>query len=426
MLPVPILPEEALSRDISFDVIGVILAVYTITFLLSTFILGKMMAIWGKIRFLNLSLIILFITTFFFGVIMLIPEKNIFIFFTCLLRLLQGLACGGYSVIIYSMVPEYYPERIEQIFSYMELFSGLSTAFAPLLGMFLYQLVGSGFTFMIFSCVYLFLLVIINRTMAFKSDKKSSEQLKSHYERNVSMIELLKNRQYLVTFAIYAINSIGFFVVNPILGERVRELTGETTYIGLCFSIYCLCYAIGGISLGHLFTKYKLNKKFLLILASILLFLSYSLMGFTDDFPSLILSLIFLGFGEAFNLIPYIVEAIEIGTNIYPNDHGWVGDMASLFWNIGFVFGEFVGPIMGGFLTQAYGFSACVWIYAIIVAGMLGIYLIFGSVLTRFTGLDERLFGEFAVFGGERERSEKFFTNEGKRRRMRPVFLKSI
>ena len=426
MLPVPILPEEALSRNISLDVIGVILAVYTITFLLSSFILGKMMALWGKIRFLNFSLSILFLTTFFFGVIMLIREKNIFIFVTCLLRLLQGLACGGYSVIIYSMVPEYYPDRIEQVFSYMELFSGLSTAFAPLLGMFLFQLVGSGFTFMIFSFAYLFLLVLINKNMQFKNEKKSSKELKSQGERNVSMWELIKNRQYMVTFAIYTINSIGFFVVNPILGERVKEITGETSYIGVCFSTYCICYAAGGISLGHLFTKYKLNKRFLLILASILLFLSYSLMGSTDDFSSLILSLIFLGFGEAFNLIPYIVEAIELGTNVYPNDHGWVGDMASLFWNIGFALGEFAGPIMGGSLTQAYGFSACVWIYAILVAGMLGIYLIFGSVLTRFTGLDERLLSEFAVFGGEGGSNAKFFTNEGRVVILRPVFLKSI
>lgn len=55
MLPVPILPEEASLRDISKDVVGVILSVYTITYLLASVILVKFMIIWGKIKFLYLT-----------------------------------------------------------------------------------------------------------------------------------------------------------------------------------------------------------------------------------------------------------------------------------------------------------------------------------------------------------------------------------
>ena len=430
MLPVPILPEEALSRGISLDLVGVILAVYTITFLLSSFILGKMMALWGKVRFLNMALVILFLTTFLFGVVMLVREKNVFIVVTTLLRLMQGLACGGYAVIIYSMVPEYYPERIEEVFSYMELFTGLSTASAPLLGMFLFELIGAGLTFMAFSLVYLLLLVVLNRNMVFgKTDrdlaKKDMEETEEQHFSNLSTFELLKNRQYLVTFGIYTVNSTGFFVVNPILGERVKEITGAPTLIGVAFSVFCFCYAISGITLGQMFKKRKINKKMLFILSSLFLFSSYFLLGVTNDLENLMLALVLLGIGEALIIIPYIPEAIELGTNVYANEYGWVGDMASLFWNLGFAVGEFAGPIMGGSLTSAYGFGSCCLCYAFIVAGMLGLYLVFGSVLSRYTSLDEKLLSNYASFGGV-NRKAKFYSNEIGAFRSRPIFMKSI
>ena len=428
MLPVPILPEEAHFRSISLDIVGVILAVYTITYILASFVLGKMMALWGKIRFLNLALILLFITTFLFGVIMMIQEKNIFIVVTILLRLLQGLACGGYSVIIYSMIPEHYPERIEEIFSYMELFAGISTAIAPLIGMLLYELVGSGFTFMIFSGVYLGLLVVVNRNMInFQKDERKKRDINegSHHHQNLSIMELIKNRQYIVTFGIFTINSIGIFVINPILGDRVKEMTGETTLIGLSFSIFCICYAIGGVSLAHAFKRHKLNKKLLFITSSIMLIIAYLILAFTDEFNYIfIIGLILIGLGEALSVIPYIPEAIELGVRIYPNDYGWVGDMASLFWNIGFALGEFVGPILGGSLTAAYGFTFCTILYALIAAGMLVIYLMFGSVLNRYTQLNEKLLSSYASFQGER--NAKFFSYDLPITRTRPVYLRSI
>lgn len=352
---------------------------------------------------------------------MLIKEKNIFIAVTTILRLVQGIACGSYSVIIYSLVPEYYPERIEEVYSYMELFSGISTSVSPLIGMLLYEFVGSGLTFMIFSLVYLVLLFIVNKNIRFSATENKQSEKKNL--NNLSITELLKNRPYLVAFGIYTVNSIGFFVVNPILGERVKEITGSTGLIGASFSIFSVCYAIGGVALGQFFKKYKLNKKSLFIVSSIMLFLSYSMLGFTNSFSNFVIALILLGFGEALCVIPYIPEAIELGLNVFPNDYAWVGDMASLFWNIGFAVAEFVGPILGGSLTSAYGFEFCVYCYALIVAAMLVIYLMFGSVWSRYTGLNERLLSSYATFGNQR--NAKFFTfdNEKPVFRAKPVFL---
>lgn len=424
MLPVPILPEEAINRSISLDIVGIILAVYTITFLLASFIIGKMMALWGKIRFLNMALILLFLTTFSFGIIMFIKEKNIFIVVATLLRLVQGLACGTYSVIIYSMVPECYPERIEEVFSYMELFTGISTSVAPLIGMILFQLFGSGITFMSFSVLYLLLLIMTNKNIKFEgSASPGLKKIKSEGENyeGRSILDLIKNRQFIVGFGIYTINSIGFFVINPILGERVKQITGDVNLIGVSFFVFCGSYALGGIGLGQCFKKFKPNKKTIFVLSSIMIFLAYGLMGLTNSISYLLIALVLLGFGEAFCVIPYIPEAIELGINIFPEDYAWVGDMASLFWNMGFAIGEFVGPILGGSLTSSYGFEFCVIFYAFMVAGMLAVYLMFGSVLARYTALDERMLSSYASFATGK--GAKFFTHDNVIFRSKPIFL---
>jgi len=259
-----------------------------------------------------------------------------------------------------------------------------------------------------------------------KVEKSAAEKEEANDESNrLSTWELIKNRRYLVTFGIFTVNSIGFFIVNPILGERVKEITGNSSLIGVSFSVFCICYAISGIALGQVFKKHKLNKKLLFIFSSIFLFLSYFLMGATDDIENLILSLVLLGIGEALCVIPYIPEAIELGTNVYSDEYGWIGDMASLFWNLGFAIGEFVGPIMGGSLTQAYSFSTCCFVYAMMVGTMLFLYVMFGSVFTRFTGLDEKLLSNYASFAIYNKKA-KFHTNEIGGYRSRPLFLKSI
>lgn len=350
---------------------------------------------------------------------MFVSEKNTFIMVTTILRLGQGLACGGYGVIIYSMVPQFFPDRVEEVFGYMELTGGIAISISPLIGMFLYEMVGAPFTFIYMSFIYLLMLIIICKFTDLSNSEKQISRSESIASEHIGLIDFLKNRRFLLTFMIFTTNSCGLYLITPILGDKVKELTGSMSSIGITFSMFYILYALTGILLGRAFKTHKINKRNLFLLSCLIISTAYLLLPFSKSLIFLQFLLLLIGFAEGLISIPFIPEAIEIGLTLYPNAFNKVSDSASGFWNIGFALAEFLGPLMGGYLGENYGFGTCTFSYGFL-CGIVGVlYLILG----RKGNDEERLIMDYE--GMERGRV-KFNSCEAGPYRCRPVFLKSI
>lgn len=349
---------------------------------------------------------------------MFVSEKNTFILVTSVLRLGQGLACGGYGVIIYSMVPQFFPDRVEEIFGYMELTGGIAIAISPLIGMFLYEVIGAPFTFIYMSFIYLIMVIIIYKFTDLNKSELQISRSESLASEHIGLIDFLKDRRFLLTFAIFTTNSCGLYLITPILGDRVKELTGSMHSIGITFSMFYVLYALTGILLGRAFKTHKINKRNLFLLSSFIISVAYLLLPFSNSLISLQFLLLLIGFAEGLIAIPFIPEAIEIGLILYPNAYNKVSDSASGFWNIGFALAEFLGPLLGGYLGENYGFGVCTFTYGFICAIVGGLYLVMGK-----KGKEERL---MMGYEGMEEGRVKFNSWDAGVYRCRPVFLKSI
>ena len=217
----------------------------------------------------------------------------------------------------------------------METISGLATSLAPILSMFLYHLFGGELALIIFGAFYLGLCSVIIKKISLEGEEELKKEEDGDEIFEIAVWDLVRNREYCCTLVLYTVNSVGLFLLYPLLGDQLLLMTGSLDQLGISFALLSLLYTVVALLLGQLFTKYALNKRLLLLNSSILLFLAYYMLANTSSLFTFQLSLLIIGAAEALVSIPFIPEAMEIGFSIFPGQIGPVTDMASAFWNLG-------------------------------------------------------------------------------------------
>ena len=376
-MPFSIFPVIALKRDISLGMIGFIFSLFPLGSIIISLIFAKMMKVWGRKKLLIITSVLLGISTFIFGALVHIEDNTTFIVISCVSRVIQGMACGGFCTVAYAIIALLYRDTILEKETYMVLFFTVGVAVGPIIGGLLFEAINYEFPNYLFGIISFLtipsVLLIPDEANGLQTDDKKSA--------NITIF--LKNSRFLFTIGLIVVNFSGFTFIYAAIVTHMKSFDCGPTTAGLFIGEITMTYFVSMVVLN--FLPKSIDRRIWLMLGCLLEFFSFFLAGpepyllFPKSLVFVAIGLFFCGFGGGLSILPILPELIDVGTQYVTNDHEAVGDMASAFNNMGFQIGEFFGPILGSQFTSYIGFEHGASLYSIIILIYSLIYLIFGK-----------------------------------------------
>lgn len=136
----PFFPEMAeKSKGLSSGLVGMILSSYSITYVITSYLVGRFLSKMGRRRTLYSGIFLQAGCMIGFGILEWLNERTLFIILSFTFRLVLGVASGFICVSCYAMTSIAYPENIQQKISLLEAANGAGLFIGPLLGGLIYQ-----------------------------------------------------------------------------------------------------------------------------------------------------------------------------------------------------------------------------------------------------------------------------------------------
>lgn len=285
-----------------------------------------------------------------------------------LVRFVQGLGAAALSTVSISLVARYFTVGRGRAFGIYNAIKGAGYVIAPALGGFLVRTSGFAMIFVVSAAVGAVALAL---SAFLPSDKNAEGTLEDEDDEGLkSFLLVYKNRQLAPVYAAIVINMFLVGILFGFLPVYAHSIGYSPFQSGLLVSVATASYLTVQPLAGHLADKFAIRKTVLvgLLLAA----LGITVITFTTG-PVLIGVVIIAGIG--------------VGT-VWTNSDTLVSSLAkdsNLGASIGAAqsfkeFGDMVGPLLIGLLTQAFGIR-----FAFVSCGLLA--LAFLVVLTRSTGI---------------------------------------
>lgn len=407
-MPFSIFPAVSLQRDISLGMVGFIFSLFPLGSIVISLIFAKMMKIWGRVKLLIITSVLLGISTFIFGLIIHIEDNTTFIVIACISRVIQGMACGGFCTVAYAIIALLYRDTILEKETYMVLFFTIGVAVGPVIGGVLYESVNYEFPNYVFAVIS---FLTIPSVFLIPRDADGAQDTE---KKATSLSSFLKNSRFSFTVGLIIVNFSGFTFIYAAILKHMESFECGPTTAGLFIAEVIISYFASMVVLN--FLPKSIDRRVWLVLGCFLEFISFFLAG---PEPYLLLpkslyvvgiGLFLCGFGGGLSILPILPELIDIGSIHIKADDEAVGDIASAFNNMGFQLGEFFGPILGSQFTSVVGFPHGSSIYSLIILLYTLFYVIFGKGFEAFvTRKRRRSSGNLAYQLGDlkKKRSEE-------------------
>ena len=320
--------------------------IFSITFV-TAFIFSP---VWGKIgdRFGRKPILVAFAFGLSLSLFLMGYVTSIFQLF--ILRMFMGVFTGFVSM-SQALISTQTSKRVAgQVLGTLQTGSIVGTLLGPLLGGFLADMFGYSATFIWLSLILMITSFLVS--FGIKEFTINEEQYRVNYTSKQVFVHILKHPMLLIVMLMSMIVQIANFSIQPILSLFVGELNGVghiAFFSGLAFSVTGLGNLLMARRWGQLGDRLGYIK-----ILTILLFASaivYFPGGFVTELWQLILLRFFLGlvFGGIIPLrIAYIRQEAPLSMQ---------GEVLGYNTSLRF-FGNMIGPILGGFISAQFGYSA--------------------------------------------------------------------
>lgn len=385
-LPIAFFPNIAKNHGISALIVGVIFSMCPLGGFVFSFIVGKMLNRWERRRVIIYSQILLGISIIIFGFSQVFDSNFLFVFIALLSRTTQGIAVSCYQTAAYTYIPEYWPEEIDLRIGLLEMTVGFGIGTGPLIGAFLYNLFGYSSVFHVPGIIIGFCGSILAYYILPNDNKKEQEG----EPETLSIMESFSDRDMWYCFLVLVIDYGAFTLIMPEMENKIIFLGGRPETASFCLACSQLGYILCIVFL--IYSKFD-KRRFLFFMANFLAFIGLVFLGFDELVPIsnnlalvfITIGIFFLGVVAGFSLIPNISENLFILQKIFPNKAQNLKDnMASGIFGAAIALSEFHGPIIGGFLSDNYGFSKSCLIYSLFVLLFFILYAFHGRGLNYF------------------------------------------
>ena len=302
---------------------------------------------------------LIFITTLFtqscmiivFGIISFSPSKEFFQIFSFIIRFIQGIGVGISSTINYTLAVSICKDEneVNRNISLMELSYSIGLAIGPVMGTYLYESLGWEVPFFLLGGLNLFSsFTIIN--MEIKDCEKSdySKFFKAIFNWKILLTEIA---------SIFIMATVNFY--EPVFENYLIDNFGlGMKTASLFFDIQIVSFFVSLSLFGNLINK--IGSKISISFGLFIGFIFVNLLGPISIFPKklliIIIGLIMLGPSEAFIILPSIEDYMNTLMTDLKFNKDYSNDLSCTIFNFVSNLGDTIGPLLGGILSDFYGF----------------------------------------------------------------------
>ena len=351
----PLYPFIAKKLGLSNSLIGLVFSSFALSNFFATLITPTLITLIGRQRCFYLGILTEGICTICFGLISFISNSMMFTVFSFIIRFAQGAGGAVVQTLIYSLTAATSEkESLEKNLGFMELGCSIGVAIGPLFASIGYYLFGFEFPFFLAGIIEIIMASLI-------CDLEIKER--ENENDNVSIIKIITNKNVFMTFLATMIDMISISFIYPVFATHLHRKFGlSPEIISLFFIIETIAYFF---SIQYLNTINKTLGNKLTMTVGTMLNATFILFLCPNSFLPQICSIIIiglagLGVAGALISIPAVIDIIDTMKNEMGIEEHIAQDYSSAIFNLGFFFGETFGPLLGGMLTDKFGFEiAC-------------------------------------------------------------------
>ncbi|CEF64355.1 MFS-type transporter SLC18B1 [Strongyloides ratti] len=359
----PFYNHVAFDKGMSLNESGIVFGVFNLLSCIASPFIGKFIPIFGTKKLFSFGLLFSTIGTFAFAFTIEINDSDIFFYTSVLLRLLQSLGNAMYFTCTFAIVTKKFPELSSSMLGLTETCAGIGFTLGPLFGGILYDVGGYKLPFFIIGLL-LACNVIVSYFYIIDEDTGECEE-----NTSFGFKELFSIRDIWFMFISVFLVGVLLAVHDPTLPVAVESFNYTHSQIGLIFLIIGGSYSCFAPLLGTLIDKYMLTN-YLLIIGNIGLIISCIILAPAPFLPfelniySISISLFLQGVSAAALFVPCFKQCIYIVVkeHNYPDDMNTSGVVSGTFAG-SFYLGAFLGPTIGAFLVETFGYSTAIMIF---------------------------------------------------------------
>ena len=374
----PLLPTLGKEKDLSEGILGVIISLFPLAVSIFSTIVPILCKKYSRIKLLSLASFFISIVTILYGTLIYIPNRNLLIILVFILRIIHGICGAIISTLIYSLTISFAEKgKTQTSLGRLEIAFSLGSSAGLLISSVFYKIGGYPLPFFVagFSSFFAFYLALqIND----KNMKKDDEEKK---DNDYNYLKYLKNPEIysiLIGFIVVMIN-ITYFT--PCLTNHLNNnYSISVSTASLIFMTPMIPYMIVMQFLDALTGKFGNYLVFIIGVTTLGVssLMIYPVPPLPQSVIVIILGFLICGCGGVPVFIPGLVMlAKNIKKSDKSIDEMSANDIATVLNTLCTEIGDFLGPLLGGYLSEKIGFKLCCLIISIIVLTYSAIFILF-------------------------------------------------
>ena len=374
----PLLPTLGKEKDLSEGILGVIISLFPLAVSIFSTIVPILCKKYSRIKLLSLASFFISIVTILYGTLIYIPNRNLLIILVFILRIIHGICGAIISTLIYSLTISFAEKgKTQTSLGRLEIAFSLGSSAGLLISSVFYKIGGYPLPFFVAGCsefISFYLTFKIND----KNMKKDDEEKK---DDDYNYLKYLKNPEIysiLIGFIVVMIN-ITYFT--PCLTNHLNNnYSISVSTASLIFMTPMIPYMIVMQFLDALTGKFGNYLVFIIGVTTLGVssLMIYPVPPLPQSVIVIILGFLICGCGGVPVFIPGLVM---LATNIKKSDKSIdemsANDIATVLNTLCTEIGDFLGPLLGGYLSEKIGFKLCCLIISIIVLTYSAIFILF-------------------------------------------------
>ncbi|KAJ3654933.1 hypothetical protein Zmor_014084 [Zophobas morio] len=351
----PFFPREAAEKGLSDTLSGFIFSFYALVMFLTSPIFGKILPKFGaKVLFLS-GMFMAGVCNLLFATLEYVSNYTLFTTLCIVIRGFEALGASAFSTASYVFVVNTFPQNIGSVLGILETFVGLGMSTGPALGGVLYSLGGFSMPFFVLGVTMIVFLPLNIWMLPTVEDCTVTN-------RPPSICKLIKVPTVVITGLIVVIVSSSWAFLDPTLEPHLRQFNLTPEKIGLIFLLFSGLYGVSSPAWGWLADKIN-NHWSMMVIGLFMCTVGLLLLGPCPYIPFLtsslwlnLVALSILGISVALALLPTFQGLLTSAINSGCGDTLSTYSIVAGVWSCVYSLGEVIGPSLGGFLLQHYGF----------------------------------------------------------------------
>ena len=375
----PLFPIFGKKENLSEGVLGWAIGLFSVASCAFTTIVPIIGKKFSRIKLLSYATLFSGLITIIYGFLIYLPNKTLLIVIIYFLRIFHGCCSSIISTLVYSLTITFAKKgKTQSSLGKLEVAWAVGVSSGPLIASVFYKIGGYPLPFLITGILTFFPLIYSFRIKDKKNKKEQDEEIE---DNNYNYLKYLFYPQVysLLIGVVAGMISVTFFMPCLTL-HLIKNYSVSVSIASLFFITPIIPYMIILQYLDRISAKLGIYLTFALglILSGISSLFIYPVSPLPHSFISIIIGFLLMGVGSVPVFIPGLVMLSKnIKTIDESIDEMSANDIASAINNLCLDLGNFVGPILGGYLSDSFGFQLCCIIVTAIVIAYSAIFILF-------------------------------------------------